>query len=119
MNSCRPWRCGPSVPPREIASKKDRFSQPKNSPNTDHARWRNRVRNTAKIGASVTTRHLFWPNRRRKAAASLRFRLPNLDFQVREQRQGGRGSAAAIRPEASIQNRSRNFMPNKRTSQFA
>jgi hypothetical protein len=102
---------GPSTPAHEIASKKTGLAGRKISLMQSATEfligWRCNTRNTAKIRSSVTTTHLSWPNQRRKVAASLRFRLPNLDFQVREQRQGGRGSAAAIRREASTAGRIR------------
>jgi len=76
-------RRGPG-PAHEIPSKKG-FSRRKSSahklPSPILRWWRNRV----KIGASVTTTHVFWPNQRRKATdcygISNRIQLNRLDLE--------------------------------------
>jgi hypothetical protein len=64
-----------------------------------------------------TTSHLFWPNQRRRAVSPLPIWLRNFDFPLRERRRGGQ--TAGTRQNASTQKRSRNFVPNKSTLQFA
>ena len=68
----------------------------------------------------MTTTHLFWPNQPRRAASSIPNSLRNPAFQTRDEAPpGGGGSAPQVRWEASTQKRSRNFIPNKSTLQFA
>jgi hypothetical protein len=42
--------------------------------------WRNTIENGGENGASVTTRHVFWPNQRRNPAALLPIWQPNSNF---------------------------------------
>jgi hypothetical protein len=67
------------------------FSQRKNVPNTGGTDLVPTGEMDQKIATSVTTSHVFRPNRRRNAVLSLRFWLPNCDFPPRERRQEGRG----------------------------
>ena len=106
MISFRSYRRGSSAPTYEIPGRKDRFGRQKVSLN------RNGCRNGRKNGDPVTTRHLFWPNQRRKTALLLPSWLRNLAVLVwtRQLPPGGR-SAAQTQPEASTQKGSRNFLP--------
>jgi hypothetical protein len=74
----------------------NRFPQRKNSSNRTHAwalsRWRNGGGNRGQDGSSVTTRHVFWPNQRRRRAWLLPIWLRNSDlFGHGYDRKGERG----------------------------
>ena len=75
----------------------NRFARQENSSNTRGTRLLPRPRNTRRKGASVTTRHVFWPTQRRKAGLLLPSWLRNLDFLGAEcsgGTEGGRGGSA-------------------------
>lgn len=67
----------------------------------------------------VTTRHLFWPNQRRKVASLLPISLRNLNSPAQSDERGAGGSAPQIQRSASTEKGSRNFCPNACTSHFA
>ena len=58
----------------------NRSTQEKSFPNTGDACWRSNIEIDVEIGALVTTRHVFWPNERRKPGFPLPIRLPNPSF---------------------------------------
>ena len=100
-----------------LIARRNSSARRKSFPNTDDTRflsfWRNATGNTRKIDALMTTRHLFWPNQRRKRA--IRYRVGYGIF-IFHQLNGGRGaggSAARSRQKASIQMRTQNFLPNE------
>jgi hypothetical protein len=98
---------------RALIAGQNGFSERKNLSNTSEIQWSPKRRNTRKIDALVTTRHLFWPNHRRKPASLLPSWLQNSHFPPAERRQGGRGGP---QPEpldkASTEKRARNFPRN-------
>ena len=117
MNSCRPSRCLPSGPAHEIPSKKHPSRPAKSSaykwPTRFLAGWRNSIEN----GASVTKRHLFWPNQRRKAASLLPIWLRNYGIfgcrNSQDATRGGRGgSAGRKRQDRLIHMLAWNFIAN-------
>ena len=86
----------------------NRFAYRKNNSNTAAARFLFAAIATetnpevdAEIGASVTTRHLFWPNQRRNAASLLPIWLRNSDFPavgIAARPTGGAGGLSAVQP---------------------
>jgi hypothetical protein len=82
----------------------DRSSQRKNFPNTDAWRWRNTTGIDAEIASSVTTRHMFWSNERRKRGFLLPIRLPNPSLLASKRNRVGReggGGGQAVEPSGS------------------
>jgi hypothetical protein len=79
--------------------------------------WRNTTAVGSENGSAVTTRHLFRPNQRRKAASLLPIWLRNSDVVGRRsdreaERGGRRGSPARSRQDALIHKLTWNFIAN-------
>jgi hypothetical protein len=99
----------------------DRSSQEKNFPNTVDLRLKNKAEMELKIGSSVTTSHVFWPNERRKPAFSLPIRLPNPGFlrsKPKGPMPGGGGSLVDARENAMTEKCARNFSLKGSPAQF-